>query len=62
MAKQEETPKSNKRALRQHNLKFQAVPEKEYEVIQYDNPEVVKKIEQQYPDQLKYRLKCHPRD
>ena len=35
---------------RNHNLTFQALPEKEYEVIQYDNPEVVKRIEQQYPE------------
>jgi hypothetical protein len=52
MAKQEEAPKSNKKALRQHNVTFQAVPEKEYEVIQYDNPEVVKKIEDQYPEMM----------
>jgi hypothetical protein len=37
---------------RQHNIKFQALPEKEYEVIQYDNPEVVRKIEQQYPEMM----------
>lgn len=37
---------------REHNLKFQALPEKEYEVIQYDNPEVVRKIEEQYPEMM----------
>lgn len=37
---------------RQHNVKFQALPEKEYEVIQFDNPEVVRKIEQQYPEMM----------
>jgi hypothetical protein len=37
---------------RQHNVKFQALPEKEYEVIQYDNYEVVRKIEQQYPEMM----------
>lgn len=50
MSKQEETPQSNKKAMRQHNVSFQAVPEKEYEVIAFDNPEVVKRIEQQYPE------------
>ena len=52
MTKKEETPEPNRRALRNHNVKFQAVPEKEYEVIQYDNPEVVKRIEQQYPEMM----------
>jgi hypothetical protein len=35
---------------RNHNLTFQALPEKDYEVIQYDNPDVVRRIEQQYPE------------
>lgn len=37
---------------RNHNLTFQALPEKDYEMIQYDNPEVVRKIEQQYPEMM----------
>ena len=37
---------------RNHNLNFQALPEKDYEVIQYDNPDVVRKIEQQYPEMM----------
>lgn len=34
---------------RQHNLKFEVASEKEYEIIQFDNPEIVKEIENQYP-------------
>lgn len=50
--KTEESTPSNKKALRNHNVKFQAVPEKDYEVIQYDNPEIVRKVEQQYPEMM----------
>jgi len=35
---------------RQHNLKFQAAQEKDYEVIQFDNPEVVAECEKKYPE------------
>jgi len=35
---------------RQHNLKFQAAQEKDYEVIQWDDPQLIQKIENQYPE------------
>ena len=40
----------SKTPKRQHNLKFQAAQEKDYEVIQFDNPEIVKQIENRYPE------------
>jgi len=40
----------SKTPKRQHNLKFQAVPEKEYEMIQYDDPKVVAECEKLYPE------------
>jgi len=52
MAKQTSTtPKVvSKTPKRQHNLKFEAIPEKEYEMIQYDDPKVVAECEKLYPE------------
>lgn len=58
MAKKVETEESSsiepkvvsKTPKRQHNLKFAAVQEKEYEVIQWDDPELIVKIEKEYPE------------
>lgn len=58
MAKQTSTNESSsslepkivsKTPKRQHNLKFEAIPEKDYEIIQYDNPEIVAQIEKEFP-------------
>ena len=40
----------SKTPKRQHNLKFEAIPEKDYEVIQYDDPLIVAQIEKEFPE------------
>lgn len=40
----------SKTPKRQHNLKFEAIPEKEYEVVAYDDPAVVAECEKMYPE------------
>ena len=40
----------SKTAKRQHNLKFGVASEQDYEVIQFDDPQIVREIENQYPE------------
>ena len=40
----------NKTPKRQHNLKFEVASEKEYEIIQFDDPQIVAQIEKEFPE------------
>lgn len=40
----------SKTQKRQHNLKFAVASEQDYEVIQFDDPQIVREIENKYPE------------
>ena len=51
MSKQTNTPKVVSQApTRAHKLNIKPVNEEEYEVIKYDNPEIVEEVEKLYPE------------
>ena len=51
MSKQTNTPKVVSQApTRSHKLNIKPVNEEEYEVIKYDNPEIVEEVEKLYPE------------
>ena len=54
MAKTSTTQKSNPKVISQstkkHKLNFKAPDEQEYEVIRYDNPDVVAQMEKEWPE------------
>ena len=51
MAKETNTPKVVSQApTRAHKLNIKPVNEEEYEVIKYDNPEIVEEVEKLYPE------------
>jgi hypothetical protein len=51
MAKQTNTPKVvSQTKTRTHKLNIKPVDEVEYEVIKYDNPEIVEEVEKLYPE------------
>jgi hypothetical protein len=51
MAKQTNTPKVvSQTKTRTHKLNIKPIDEVEYEVIKYDNPEIVEEVEKLYPE------------
>jgi len=50
MAKNTKTPRVVKKTTKNHKLNFKAPDEVEYSVIKYDNPDIVEKMEKEWPE------------